>query len=60
MSAGEVPPLSVADLVEAAKHPKMVGIGESGATSTTRPTWPSPRRDLLRIHIRAAQGPGCR
>ena len=58
MSAGEVPPLSVADLVKAAKHPKMVGIGESGLDFHYTPDSAPAQRDSLRIHIEAAQETG--
>jgi TatD DNase family protein len=55
MSAGEVPPLSVADLVTAARHPKMVGIGESGLDFHYTPDSAPAQRASLRIHIQAAQ-----
>ncbi len=55
MSAGEVPPLSVADLVAAARHPKMVGIGESGLDFHYTPDSAPAQRTSLRLHIEAAQ-----
>ncbi|GAB1364312.1 TatD family hydrolase [Rhodobacter sp.] len=58
MSAGEVPPLSVADLVAAARHPRMVGIGESGLDFHYTPDSAPAQRDSLRIHIEAAQETG--
>lgn len=58
MSAGEVPPLSVADLVRAAQHPKMVGIGESGLDFHYTPDSAPAQRDSLRVHIEAAQETG--
>ena len=58
MSAGEVPPLSVADLVAAARHPKMVGIGESGLDFHYTPDSAPAQRASLRTHIQAAQETG--
>lgn len=58
MSAGEVPPLSVEDLVRAAQHPKMVGIGESGLDFHYTPDSAPAQRDSLRVHIEAAQETG--
>ncbi|MDQ2067859.1 TatD family hydrolase [Xinfangfangia sp. CPCC 101601] len=58
MSAGEVPALSVADLIEAAKHPKMVGIGETGLDFHYTPDSAPVQRESLRIHIEAAQETG--
>ncbi len=58
MSAGDIPPVSVADLVAAARHPKMVGIGESGLDFHYTPDSAPDQRASLRIHIQAAQETG--
>ena len=55
MSVADEPMASVEDLIEIAKHPKMVGIGESGLdyhyTSETKDV----QQTSLRIHIEAAR-----
>ena len=55
MHVSEEPMVSVEDLLEVAKHPKMVGIGETGLdyhyTSETKDV----QQESLRIHIEAAR-----
>ncbi len=58
MSAAEEPLATVAELVALAKHPKFVGIGETGLdyhyTAESKPV----QQTSLRIHIEAAQETG--
>ena len=58
MSAADEPLASVEDLVELARHPKMVGIGETGLdyhyTAESKPV----QQESLRIHIEAARRTG--
>ncbi|WP_430464959.1 TatD family hydrolase [Tabrizicola sp.] len=58
MSVGECPPLSVDDLVASARHPKMVGIGETGLDYHYTPDSAEAQKQSLRLHIEAAQGTG--
>lgn len=58
MSADKVPPVTVADLVQAARHPKMVGIGESGLDYHYTPESAPLQQASLRVHIEAAQETG--
>ena len=58
MSVADCPPLSLADLVDFARHPKMVGIGESGLDYHYTPESAAPQRASLRVHIEAAQETG--
>lgn len=55
MSAAEEPPVTVADLVALARHPKMVGIGETGLDYHYTPDSKDIQQRSLRIHIEAAQ-----
>lgn len=55
MSVGKEPPLSVDQLVAYARHPKMIGIGESGLDYHYTPDTSQAQQDSLRVHIRAAQ-----
>lgn len=55
MSVGKEPPLSVEQLVAYARHPKMIGIGESGLDYHYTPDTSQAQQDSLRVHIRAAQ-----
>ncbi|WP_374390979.1 TatD family hydrolase [Tabrizicola sp.] len=58
MSAHEEPPVTVEQLVAFARHPKFVGIGETGLdyhyTAETKPI----QQTSLRLHIEAAQETG--
>jgi len=58
MSAAEEPLTSVEDLVTLSRHPRLVGIGETGLdyhyTADSKPI----QQTSLRIHIEAAQEPG--
>lgn len=58
MSVTEQPLVSVADLVAFAKHPKMVGIGETGLDYHYTPETRGLQQESLRIHIEAAQETG--
>jgi TatD DNase family protein len=58
MSVGECPPLSVDDLVASARHPKMVGIGETGLDYHYTPDSAEAQKQSLRLHIEAAQDTG--
>ncbi len=58
MSADSHPPVSVADLVALAQHPKMVGIGETGLDYHYTPDSKPIQQASLRIHIAAAQQTG--
>lgn len=58
MSAAEAEPVSVADLVAFAKHPKMVGIGETGLDYHYTPDSAEVQKRSLRVHIEAAQETG--
>ena len=55
MHAADEPLLSVADLVALAKHPKFVGIGESGLDYHYTADSAQVQQTSLRIHIEAAQ-----
>jgi TatD DNase family protein len=55
MSAAEEPPVTVAQLVELARHPKMVGIGETGLDYHYTPESKDIQQASLRVHIEAAQ-----
>ncbi len=55
MSAAEEPLATVDQLIELTKHPKMVGIGESGLDYHYTSESAQVQRDSLRIHIAAAR-----
>lgn len=58
MSVGKEPPLTVEQLVSFARHPKLVGIGETGLDYHYTPDTLQAQQDSLRVHIRAAQATG--
>jgi TatD DNase family protein len=58
MSVGKEPPLTVDQLVAWARHPKMVGIGESGLDYHYTPDTMAAQQASLRVHIEAAQVTG--
>lgn len=55
MSVGKEAPLTLDQLVTAARHPKMVGIGETGLDYHYTPDSKDAQQDSLRLHIEAAQ-----
>jgi TatD DNase family protein len=58
MSAAEAAPITVAELVDFARHPKMVGIGETGLDYHYTPDSAEVQKRSLRVHIEAAQETG--
>ena len=58
MQAAEEPMASVDDLVALARHPKIVGIGESGLDYHYTAESAGAQRESLRIHIEAARRTG--
>ena len=58
MSAADEPLASVEDLVELARHPKMVGIGETGLDYHYTAESRAVQQESLRIHIEAARRTG--
>lgn len=58
MSAAEQPPVSVAELVAFARHPRFVGIGETGLDYHYTADSKAIQQTSLRIHIEAAQETG--
>lgn len=58
MSAAEEPMATVAELVALARHPKFVGIGESGLDYHYTADTKAVQQDSLRIHIAAARETG--
>jgi len=58
MRAAEDPPVTVAQLVALAQHPKMVGIGETGLDYHYTADSAEIQKESLRIHIAAAQETG--
>lgn len=58
MSVTEQPLVSVADLVAFARHPRMVGIGETGLDYHYTPESKPIQQESLRTHIQAAQETG--
>jgi TatD DNase family protein len=58
MSVADCPPLSLVDLVDFARHPKMVGIGETGLDYHYTPDSAEAQQRSLRVHIEAAQETG--
>ncbi|NVO23793.1 TatD family hydrolase [Donghicola sp. C2-DW-16] len=58
MSAAEHPAVTVDQLLELTKHPKMVGIGETGLDYYYTAESAQVQQDSLRIHIAAARQSG--
>jgi TatD DNase family protein len=58
LSVGKEPPLSVAQLAEFARHPRMVAIGETGLDYHYTPETRLAQQDSLRVHVEAAQQTG--
>ena len=58
MSAAEHPPVTVDQLVALAKHPKFVGIGETGLDYHYTADSAAIQQTSLRVHIEAAQETG--
>jgi len=58
MSAADEPMASVAELERIARHPKMVGIGESGLDYHYTAESKAVQQESLRIHIEAARRTG--
>jgi TatD DNase family protein len=57
-NAGEAPPPEVAELVGLARHPKVIGIGESGLDYFYDKAPRAAQAESFRRHIRAAQETG--
>ncbi|TRD22833.1 TatD family hydrolase [Palleronia caenipelagi] len=55
MSAGDVPQVSIEDLLTLAEHPKFVGIGETGLDYHYTAETKSAQQESLRTHIEAAR-----
>ncbi|WP_204115748.1 TatD family hydrolase [Shimia biformata] len=58
MSAADEPLATVEQLVEIARHPKMVGIGETGLDYHYTAASKAIQQDSLRIHVEAARQTG--
>ncbi len=58
MSAAEHPPITVDQILELTKHPKMVGIGETGLDYFYTAESAQVQQESLRIHIAAARQSG--
>lgn len=58
MSVADQPPVTLEQLLELAKHPKMVGIGETGLDYHYTAESAAAQQDSLRIHIEAARQTG--
>ncbi len=58
MSAADSPPITVAELVALARHPKFVGIGETGLDYHYTAESAAVQKTSLRLHIEAAQETG--
>ena len=58
MSAHEEPPVTVAQLVALARHPRFVGIGETGLDYHYTADTKAIQQTSLRLHIEAAQETG--
>lgn len=58
MSVGKEPPVTTAELVALAVHPKCVGIGETGLDYHYTPESAAVQAESLRAHIAAAQETG--
>lgn len=55
MSVGKEPALSLEQLIDAAQHPRMVAIGETGLDYHYTPESKDAQQTSLRLHIEAAQ-----
>ena len=55
MSVGKEDPITLEQLLEMAKHPRMVAIGETGLDYHYTPETAAAQADSLRVHIEAAQ-----
>ena len=55
LHVAEEPPVTLDDLLEAAKHPRMVGIGETGLDYHYSSETKALQKDSLAIHIEAAR-----
>ena len=58
MHVTEEPPVALDDLLALARHPKMVGIGESGLDYHYTPDSAAVQQASLRVHIEAARRTG--
>ena len=58
MSVAEAPPVTVQQLVDFTRHPKMVGIGETGLDYHYTAESAEAQKVSLRLHIEAAQETG--
>jgi TatD DNase family protein len=58
MRAAEDPPVTVEDLVRLARHPRFVGIGETGLDYHYTPATAAVQQASLRVHIEAARQTG--
>lgn len=58
MSVAEEPPITLEELLSAARHPRMVGIGETGLDYHYTADSAEVQRQSLRVHIQAAQDTG--
>ena len=58
MSVGKEPALGTEQLIELSRHPKCVGIGETGLDYHYTPDSAAAQQDSLRAHIAAAQATG--
>jgi TatD DNase family protein len=58
MSAAEEPMTSVQELVRLSRHPKVVGLGETGLDYHYTPDSAALQQQSLRLHIQAAQETG--
>lgn len=58
MSVGQEAPVTLDELIEVARHPKLVAIGETGLDYHYTPDSAEAQKQSLRIHIEAAQETG--
>lgn len=58
MSVAEEPPITLDTILDVARHPKMVGIGETGLDYHYSAESAAAQADSLRIHIEAARQTG--
>jgi TatD DNase family protein len=58
MSVGKVPDVALEDLVKLARHPKFVGIGETGLDYHYTADTAAAQQNSLRLHIEAARQTG--